>query len=128
LERGLSTVAHAAIDRMDEHHGALVFWYDAAPERGARLYRRHYSGLTQGYYAETLHRVGDRLDDPELIEAAARVFKSLTIPVEDDGVLHRTPYGPVIAEVPQQPNAWILNGWQSALTSVHGYAERSGSP
>lgn len=127
LTQALATVAQATIDRMDEHRGALVFWYEADPDRGARLYRRHYSGLTQGYYASALYRVGERLDDPDLIDAAERVFASLTIPVEDGGVLHETRFGPVIAEVPQEPNSWILNGWQSALTSVHHYAELSGS-
>jgi hypothetical protein len=127
LEKALSTVAYAAVNRMEEHRGALVFWYEAAPERGARLYRKHYSGLTQGYYAEILYRVGERLGDPKLIEASGRVFDSLTIPVEDGGVLHDTIYGPVIAEVPQDPNSWILNGWQSALMSVHRYAELSKS-
>lgn len=36
LEEAIRTVAHAAVERMDDHRGALVFWYDAAPERGAR--------------------------------------------------------------------------------------------
>lgn len=74
-----------------------------------------------------LHRAGKALQDPRLVEGAARVFDSLLIPVEDGGVLHRTSRGPVIAEVPQQPNSWILNGWQSALVSVQEYADLSGS-
>jgi hypothetical protein len=127
LKEALTTVAYAVVNRMEEHRGALVFWYEAAPERGARLYRKHYSGLTQGYYAESLYRVGELLGDPELIDAAGRVFDSLTISVEEGGVLHNTIHGPVIAEVPQEPNSWILNGWQSALISVHRYAELSKS-
>ncbi|SBR50243.1 D-glucuronyl C5-epimerase C-terminus [Halomonas sp. HL-93] len=91
------------------------------------MYHKHYSGLTQSYYAEILYRVGERLNDPTLIDAADRVFESLTIPVEEGGVLHNSAHGPVIAEVPQEPNSWILNGWQSALESVHRYAEISDS-
>ncbi|MGI8574478.1 MAG: D-glucuronyl C5-epimerase family protein [Egibacteraceae bacterium] len=126
LASAISTVAHAALRRMEEHRGALAFYYDEGWDL-ARLYERHYSGLTQAYYAVELHRAGEALQDPRLVEGAARVFDSLLIPVEAGGVLHRTSRGPVIAEVPQQPNSWILNGWQSALASVQEYADLSGS-
>lgn len=126
LARAIGTVAHAAVRRMDGHRGALAFYYDEDWDL-ARLYERHYSGLTQAYYAVALHRAGQALRDRRLIEGAARVFDSLLITVEDGGVLHRTSRGPVIAEVPQQPNSWILNGWQSALVSVHEYADLTGS-
>jgi hypothetical protein len=128
LREGIRTVAEATIDRMDEYRGALVFWYEADSDRGARLYQRHYSGLTQAKYAVQLHRAGDVLDDARFIDAAARVYDSLMIPVDRGGVLMEGPHGPGIAEVPQQPDSWILNGWQSALTSMHRYAELRGSP
>lgn len=127
LEEGVRRVATAALDRMDEHEGALVFWYDADVSRGARLYERHYSGLTQGYYAVELHRAGEALGDPGIVRAAARAFDSLLVPADRGGVLHEGPLGSCIAEVPQRPTSWILNGWQSALASVHRYAELSGS-
>lgn len=127
LAEAIRTVAYAAISKMSEFHGALVFWYEADPLHGARLYEKHYSGLTQGYYAVELHRAGVALDDPELIRAAERAFDSLLIPAETGGVYFESELGCTIAEVPQQPNSWILNGWMSSLTSVHRYAELSGS-
>lgn len=123
LEEAIRTVADAIVDRMSEHRGTLVFWYEADPERGARLYDRHYSGLTQAYYAVALHRAGERLGDETLTDAAARVFDSLLVPVEDGGVWHDGPSGPGVAEVPQEPVSWILNGWQSALLWMDKYAE-----
>lgn len=123
LREGIRRVASATIARMEEFHGALVFWYEAEPERGLRLYERHYSGLTQGYYAPVLHRAGELLDDKNIVDAAARVFDSLLLDAEDGGVKYNSPHGPMIAEVPQKPNSWILNGWQSAVAAVHRYAE-----
>ena len=128
LKAAIRKVANATIKRMDEFHGALVFWYQPEPERGARLYKKHYSGLTQGYYAVQLERAGQALDDAALKSAAKRAFDSLLIPDEDGGVYYDTRFGPVIAEVPQEPNSWILNGWQSALASAHKYALASKSP
>lgn len=128
LRDAISTVAHAAVSRMDEHEGALVFWYDVDVERASRLYERHYSGLTQAYYAVRLHRAGIAIDDPELVEAAAEVFDSLLVPAEDGGVYFESSRGISIAEVPQAPNSWILNGWQSALASMDEYADMTGSP
>jgi hypothetical protein len=112
---------------MDEHEGALVFWYQPDPERGARLYERHYSGLTQAYYARELQRAGAALEDREIVDAAKRVFAGLLVPVEKGGVYFDGPHGTCIAEVPQQPNSWILNGWQSALLATHEYGRLSGS-
>lgn len=127
LEAALRTVAHAAIDRMDDHQGALVFWYEADPVRSARLYERHYSGLTQGYYSVELHRAGLLLGDDALLRAAERAFASLLVPVHQGGVHFENALGSTICEVPQHPNSWILNGWMSSLASVERYASLSGS-
>ncbi|MCB2177120.1 MAG: D-glucuronyl C5-epimerase family protein [Actinomycetales bacterium] len=127
LESALRTVAHAAVDRMEDHRGALAFWYDADPVRSARLYERHYSGLTQGYYAVELYRAGTLLGDTALLDAAERTFASLLVPVQEGGVYFENARGSTICEVPQHPNSWILNGWMSSLASVRRYAELSGS-
>lgn len=127
LRAGIRTVAEATVARMSEFRGTLVFWYEADPTRGARLYERHYSALTQGYYAIELHRAGVLLGDDALVRAAARVFESLLVPAADGGVHYADRLGVTVAEVPQRPNSWILNGWMSCLASVHRYAELSGS-
>lgn len=127
LEDALRTVGHAAVQRMSDFKGSLVFWYEPDPDGAARLYRRHYSGLTQGYYALYLHEAGRITGDEQLVDAGRRAFKSLTIPASEGGVLFPGRLGPSIAEVPQEPNSLILNGWQSALASILTYAEVSGS-
>ncbi|MDA1368151.1 D-glucuronyl C5-epimerase family protein [Glycomyces algeriensis] len=117
-------VANAAVDRMEEFEGALVRWYE--PGGGARLFERHYSALTQGYYAEHLWMAGEALGQPRLKDAARRCFLALTVPRERGGVLYKDVHGVSIAEVPQMPNSYILNGWQSALFAAWQYHERSG--
>jgi hypothetical protein len=126
LENGIGTVAQAAVERLDRFRGALVMWYEPDPS-AARLYRRHFSALTQSYYALWLYKAGDVLKDQRLKRAAGEAIDSLFIPVERGGVLHRDSRGISLAEVPQEPNSLILNGWQSALMSIHGYGELSGS-
>lgn len=128
IRRALEKVASAAVSRMDPFRDSIVFWYEPAPEMATRLHSRHYSGLTQGYYASTLHRVGVTLGERRFINAARKVFDSLLIPVERGGVYHNDAYGVSIAEVPSEPNGLILNGWQSALASVGEYADLTGSP
>lgn len=125
LREGIRTVAEAAVSRMDKYEGTLVFWYPAGIR--SRMFEATYSGLTQSYYASSLHRAGEALDAPELVEAAAEVFDSMTIPPEDGGVMYEDEHGVSFAEVPQEPNSYVLNGWQSALFSMQEYADLSGS-
>lgn len=126
LADAISMVADASVRRMNQHRGTLVFWYEP-DARFARVHTRHYSGLTQAYYAVALHRAGQVLDEPRLRTAAGQVFDSLLVPTHLGGVYQTDARGVSIAEVPQQPNSWILNGWQSVLVSVHKYAQLTGS-
>lgn len=127
LRDALRRVADAAIARMQDHDGALVFWYDA-DAAVSRSDSRHYSGLTQGYYAVYLCKAAQILDSDRLRRVADRVFDSLMVPAERGGVLYPGSRGPTIAELPQRPNSLILNGWQSALACVSDYAELSRRP
>jgi hypothetical protein len=122
----ISLVADACVRRMSEHQGTLVFWYEPDPNF-ARLYARHYSGLTQAYYAVSLHRAGQVLDTLRFQVAAAQVFDSLLVPTSLGGVHQTDARGVTVAEVPQQPHSWILNGWQSVLISVLEYARLANS-
>ena len=121
----LCRVAHAAVRRMEPYKDALVIWYEPNPNY-KRLYARHYSGLTQSYYANVLHDVGTLLNDQVLLEASHKSFLSLLIPKEDNGVFYESRFGPTIEEVPQYPNSYILNGWLSVLQSTWEYWEKSG--
>lgn len=124
LREAIRSVATTTVSRMEDFEGALVRWYE--PGGGARLFERHYSALTQGYYAEQLWLAAEAVGDDALKEAARRSFLALTVPQEKGGVLYRDAHGVSIAEVPQQPNSYILNGWQSALHSAWQYFQRSG--
>lgn len=126
LRRAIRRMADSVLRRMDEHEGALVFWYEAS-EEFSRAYRRYYSGLTQSYYAIALHQAAELLEDESLERDAARVFDSLLVPAESGGVFFEDSHGISVAEVPQEPNSYILNGWLSTLYSVDKYAKLSGS-
>lgn len=126
LRDAVRSVATASLARMDRHHGALVFWYEKTTENSRSL-ERHYSGLTQGYYAVQLARAGRALRDSGLTRAAESTFASLTIPADQGGVYSRGVSGPSIAEVSQQPTSYILNGWQSSLVAILEYAEVTGA-
>lgn len=126
LMDAMRVVARAAVGRMERHEGALVFWYEPSAST-SRTYTRHYSGLTQGYYATALARAGQILGDDALLEAAEAAFSALTVPSDRGGVLFDGIAGPSIAEVPQEPNSLILNGWQSALIAARDYAALTGS-
>jgi hypothetical protein len=122
LMQALKTVAYAAIRRMESFRDALVFWYEESAD-SSRATERHYSGLTQGYYAINLARAAKVLDDAHIAEAADRVFAALTLPAADGGVRTDGVLGPCIAEVSQDPPSFILNGWQSSLASIVEFAE-----
>ena len=122
LSDAIRTVAQAALGRMEPHRDALVFWYEESPN-SSRSTTRHYSGLTQSYYAVNLARAARVLRDEAMAEAASRVFAALLIPAADGGVYTEGQLGPSIAQVPQEPSGFILNGWQSALASMLEFAD-----
>jgi hypothetical protein len=126
LERALGIVARAALARMELFRGSLVFRYPRALETRRPLADR-YSGLTQAYYANTLYEVYEATGDELYRDAAELCFRSLLVPQEDGGVLYRWGDEVAIAEIPARPRDLVLNGWQSALISVHDYARLSGS-
>jgi hypothetical protein len=126
LGRALGIVARAALARMELFRGSLVFRYPRALETGRPL-AGLYSGLTQAYYANTLYEVYEATGDELYRDAAELCFRSLLVPQEDGGVLYRWGDEVAIAEVPARPRDLVLNGWQSALISIHDYAGLSGS-
>jgi hypothetical protein len=124
LRDAIDIVAHAALRRMSAHHGGLVIWY--AEGDTARATRRYYSGLTTAYYAEQLQQAADLTGDADLADAAHRSMTALTVPSGSNGVLFTDRNGASVAEVPQRPNSYVLNGWLSALVSMWRYWLRSG--
>lgn len=126
LRAAILKVAHAAIDRMEPLKDALVFWY---PEelQISRQPEKHYSGLTQAYYAEILFGAYQATGDESLRAASEKSFRSLLIPREEGGVYYAWEDGVALAEVPTSPRDLILNGWLSILAAVHHYADLTGS-
>jgi hypothetical protein len=127
LRDAIAKVAHAAVARMEPLGDALVFWYP--PEMHiSRQPDKHYSGLTQAYYAEVLYQASQVLGDDSLRVASEKCFRSLLIPKEQGGVYYGWGDNVALAEVPTAPRDLILNGWLSILASVHNYADLTGSP
>jgi hypothetical protein len=120
-------VADAAISRMDDLQGALVFYYRPEMELTS-LPGTFYSGLTQARYLRAFTLLWRATGDEKYRVASERVFEGLTIPVERGGVA-RAFRGDLVIE--EYPNAAIgdytLNGWLTALLVVKDYATETGS-
>ena len=110
---------------MSIYKGTLVFFYPGG--RIARNKVQHYSGLTQAYYALALFEAYQVTQIAEILTASRQVYESLKVPSADGGVLFSGRNGVTIAEVPQEPGSWILNGWLSVLVALEKYAEATGS-
>lgn len=115
-------VASASVQRMSEVGQALVFWYE--PEWGLSSWvtRRHFSALTQAYYAAALAALAARCGDDRFLHAAHRCYAALLVPIEQGGVLRSTPAGPAFEQVPTRPASLVLNGWLSTLMGMWQYA------
>ncbi len=69
LRAAILKVAHAAIDRMETLKDALMFWYSEELQI-SRQPEKHYSGLTQAYYAEILFGAYQATGDDSLRAAS----------------------------------------------------------
>ncbi len=120
-------VANAAIDRMEEHRGALVFYYQ--PGAGlSSLPSVFYSGLTQARYLSTFGVLGKVSPSSRYSNAAEAILSSFEVPAEDGGIARHTPSGGLlIEEYSHQVPDYTLNGWTTATTLLHEYAETTDS-
>jgi hypothetical protein len=126
LLAGMAAFAKVAMARMTTLDDALVM-NNPKPLGFIRSPGLRYSGLTMAYYAHRLAQIGQLTGDAEIISAAERSFRSLLIPEADGGVLYRWGGEVALAEAPGDPADLTLNGWLSILTSLHGYADVTGS-
>lgn len=124
---GAETVMNAALSRMEDFKGSLVFWY--TPEMGlTALPGKFYSGLTQARYLQTLEMLARETGDKKYLDAAERVLTSLMIPVAEGGVARESHGGMVIEEWPHgMMSIYTLNGWTTAMVLLADYAEKTGS-
>lgn len=120
-------VTDAALSRMEDFKGSLVFWY--SPEMGlAAAPGTFYSGLTQARYLKVFEAMAEATGDHKYREAADRVLRSLMISVAEGGVARPLHDGIVIEEWPYNlMGIYTLNGWITAMVLVAEYAEASGS-
>ncbi|KKD37950.1 hypothetical protein WN50_34485 [Limnoraphis robusta CS-951] len=117
---------YAAINRMDWRSEALIFIY---PQNSAfnRLNRDYYSALTQVKYVTTFWRLYLITKDDLFKTAADAAFSSLTIPIEEGGVMVRRPEGISFEEAPHPVPTFILNGWLSILENIYRFAKKAKS-
>lgn len=120
-------VADAALTRMDEFKGGLVFWY--TEEMGLTgLPGTFYSGLTQGRYLEVLALLAEAAGEKRYLEAAEKILNSLALSVSEGGVSRESHGGLVIEEWPHSMmSIYTLNGWATAMIMVSDFAKRTGS-
>lgn len=116
-------VADAAIGRAERRNGAMIWYFDDSIGV-SRAYEKHYSALTQSQMMRAFLDLYDATDRPAYRDAADAAFRSLTIPVNDGGVLFEYGEGVTLAEIPLHPNGVILNGWLAAMRELSIYAER----
>jgi hypothetical protein len=126
LRDAIALVARASIERMEPVEDGIAFFYEPESHPISRQPERHYSGLTQAYYAVALYRAFQATGDSDFEAASHACYRSLLVPSKKGGVLYRWRQGVAIAEVPTAPRDLILNGWLSILHSVADFARLSG--
>jgi hypothetical protein len=113
-------LADLVYEYMESHLDSKVFWYEADFKVG-RAIKRHYSGLTQSYYSQIFYEVYLKTNKHKYKTAAFRIFRSLLVSSQNNGVLYRWNNYTSIAELPMIPNGLILNGWLTILNNVHKF-------
>lgn len=100
--------------RHAEHIGdALVFFY--SPDIGlSNVPQTFYSALTQAWYVKAFCALEKHFPG-RYQEKIRYVFRSLTIPSEESGVLMKKDYGWIVEEYPHEPAFYTLNGWLTVL-------------
>ncbi|QNU62103.1 D-glucuronyl C5-epimerase family protein [Vreelandella titanicae] len=120
-------VAHmlvkSAAERMEDVDGALCFYYK--PGDGVNKYgHSFYSGLTQCRYLESITILNEIYSDINTSGILKKIAKSMTVTVENGGVILENKYGVFIEEYPSDMPKYVLNGWLTALNSMFKYAKQ----
>ncbi|WP_167752772.1 D-glucuronyl C5-epimerase family protein [Pusillimonas caeni] len=124
--QGAIKVGDAALKRMNDRNGALVFYY--TPEmKLTSMPGTFYSGLTQGRYLGVFTDLWQATGDTKYLAAAERVLQSLLIPVKDGGVALEAKGGIVLEEWPHEVATYTLNGWTTTMLQVYEFYDRTGS-
>lgn len=122
---GAHKVAKAALARMSDLGGALVFIYE--PGTVSSLPASFYSGLTQGRYLGALGTLDAATEAERYTQACRAILRSFEVPADRGGIARRTPGGGLlIEEYSHTVPDYTLNGWLTATELLHQYAETSG--
>lgn len=115
-------VLERAITRMVEENGALIYKYDES--KVSTLFDGvYYSALTQSNYLRQVINLFKLTEDIELKQIAHKLFRSLTIPTEQGGVLYERNGLVHIEEYPRSPVLWTLNGWITTIQNIKAYID-----
>jgi hypothetical protein len=105
------SIAKLALARAERRGDALVFVYP--PESKLTQFSKpFYSALTQAWYIKAFAALHPYLD---LAEPLRAIFRSLLIPIEQDGCLVAKAWGWTVEEYPHAPPLYTLNGWLTVL-------------
>lgn len=109
-------------NRMANKNGVLLWPHHFDFEYFKPLKAPWFSGLAQGQGLSVLIRAYDVTKDQRYLDAAEETFRSLTLSIEDGGVLFRDLHGlPWIEEYLVDPPTHILNGCIWALWGIYDY-------
>lgn len=115
-------IAIHALKRAERLGDALIFIYN--PDIGlSNVPKKFYSALTQARYLKAICELSDYFPGAYQ-EEIRQLFSSLTIPIEESGVLIKKGYGWIVEEYPFKPPFYTLNGWLSVLLMVTQCGER----
>ena len=109
-------VMDQAIRRAEPGRAELLFYYDP-DARLSTMPHQFYSALTQCRYIKALAML-EKCVPGAYADLIRRAFASLSIPVEDGGVLLKSAAGWSIEEYPKDPPLFTLNGWLTALRAI----------
>lgn len=105
-----------ALNRAEPDRDELLFFYD--PESGlSSIPHRFYSALTQSWYVKALAQLEEHYPGT-FGHDLCRAFASLSIPIDQGGVLIKRDFGWMIEEYPHEPPLYTLNGWLTAIRMV----------
>jgi len=96
---------------------SIIFPYEAN-RFVSRMFHKHYSGLTQGYFLKESAKLYELTGEEYFKDIAIKFYNSLVIPINKGGVMYHYDKYYAIAEVPTVPHGWILNGWLSSISSM----------
>lgn len=109
-------VAGHALARGENFQDAIVFWYRPETNLSA-IPKKFYSALTQAWYIHSLSALRRHVSFT-YDHSIEKIFRSLLIPVENDGCFIQKEWGWIVEEYPNAPALYTLNGWLTVIKMI----------